>query len=188
MTEGDYLGLPDDLARLALQRLMTCDVRWRAYERSARTWQSMATTLGVLVSVSASLAAVSFVKNVDWLAIGLVVAVAIVVPLHNVMAASGRAATNRDAAAKFEMLANDYERYIQLDLGPPMWRREFKNLNQQRATIDVLDGRLSAISSSAPRISFKGSELAATETRAEHLVTYLEMKNVVVPDRAVWAH
>lgn len=44
--EAPFLGLPDDIARLAVQRLMTCDVRWRSYDRAARIWQRTATGHG----------------------------------------------------------------------------------------------------------------------------------------------
>jgi hypothetical protein len=195
-----YLGLPDDLARLALQRMMTCDGRSRAYKRIARRWQSMALIFGVLAAISASLAAVYFVKQIGWLAVGLSIATAIFVPLQNAIGAPARAAKSNDAAGKFELLANDYERYIQLDLGPPHWRREESSdldqqahndigtLDRHRATINVLDERFSKVSSNASQISFRSSELTATEARAKNLVDYLQMRNVVVPERAVWAH
>jgi hypothetical protein len=194
-----FRGLPDDLARLAVQRLMTCDVRWRAHERAARMWQAVASTLAVVATVTAALAAVSFVQDVGWLAVALSIAVAIFVPLEIAIGASGRAAQSRSVAADYEGLSNDYERYVQLDLGPPMWERQdaerlghpvpgFGDRDVHRATIDRLDTALRKASSRAPRVRFRQGDLVATESRAKHLIDYLEMENVVLPERPVWSH
>src|SRR5262249_43532607 len=160
-------------------------------------WQSIALALGVVGAVSAALAAVSFAKQIGWLAVSLSILTAIFVPLQNAIGASTRAAKSDDAAGKVELLANDYERYAQLDVAPLHWRREELSeherqarddpvaLNRLRGAINALDERLSKISSNAPQIRFRISELTATETRAKNLVDYLQMKNVVMPDRGV---
>ena len=186
--DPDFLGLPDDLARLGLQRLMTCDLRWRSHERAARSWQRIAAILGIVAAISASLAAVSVVQGIEPLAISLSIMVAVVVPLHSALGASGRFENSREAAVKFELLAHEYERYIQLDLGPAWWRGEITNLDRQRTRIDALDERLALISSTAPRVSFKDAQINETEIRAEYLVKYMQMENVSVPNKEVWVH
>jgi hypothetical protein len=186
-SEGRFLGLPDDLARLGLQRLLACDLRSRSYDRAARVWQRTATALGALAAVVASLAAISFVQDLGWLAISLSIAVAILVPLQNSLGAPARAEANRSASTAFEVLANDYERYVQLDLGPPMWRGELIGLDDLRARLAALDDRLSSASSVAPRVRYWEKELAQCEARGEHLVAYLQMENAEVPDPAVWS-
>lgn len=184
----NYLGLPDDIARLAIQRFMSCDSKWRAHSVRARKWQNAAIWLGAISSISASVAAISYVQENSLLAIILSIAVAIFVPLQNTLGASGQAKIHIDAAVKFELLANDYERFIQLDLGPPMWRQKFDNLNQLRVQINLLDDRLSSITASFPRVKFKENDLTSTEKRGKFLVEYLQMKNVVVPEREIWVH
>ena len=69
-----------------------------------------------------------------------------------------------------------------------MWRGKVDNLGRQRLQIDILDKRLSEISATAPRVRLWDSERRSTTRRAEHLVAYLQMENVIVPKRDVWAH
>lgn len=193
MEDLPYGGLPDDLARLAVQRLMTCDARWRAYNRRALVWQRISGLISALSAVAASVAAVSFVQNLRWLAIALSVAVAVLVPLQSALGATGRLAEHREAGTKFELLAIEYEGYCQLELGPAWWRRQEghtdqrMNLDPLRRRLESLESRMSQVAGSAPPIRLRPEELPATEARATHLVGYLSMSNVVVPERPVWA-
>ena len=188
--KGEFIGLPDDIARIAIQRLMSCDCRWRGHALRAKMWNKVAIWVSVTTAVSASLAAVSYVNGVldGAVAITLSIVVAIVAPLQTSLGPAGHAKTHNDAAFKFELLANDYERFIQLDLGPPMWEKRFENLQHLRNKIDLLDAQLASITSNFPRIRTKEGELAATEVRGQFLVDYLQMKNVVVPSRPIWTH
>jgi len=189
MAEGavpDFVGLPDDIARLAVQRMMTCDVRWRAYDRAGLIWQRTATVLSALAAVVAAVAAISVVQDRTWLAASLSIAVAVIVPLHNSVAASSRATKSRIVAAKFESLANEYERFAQLDLGPPMWSGKEVDLGKLRRRIDELDSRLENVSADAERVKIRDGEAVSSRARANHLVEYLQMENVVVAADAVW--
>ncbi len=114
--EERYLGLADDIARLAVQRLLTCDWRWRANDRAARIWQRAGTAVSVVAAIASALAAVSFVRDYQWLAVSLAIAVAVLVPVQNTLSAPTRVSEHRDAAFRFEGLANDVERFCQLEL------------------------------------------------------------------------
>lgn len=48
-----------------MQRLLTCDARFRSHDRAARGWQNTAAVVGALAAVAASLAAVSFVEEAE---------------------------------------------------------------------------------------------------------------------------
>lgn len=185
---GEFLGLPDDVARIGIQRMMTCDVRFRAHDRRAWLWQVSGLFLGAIVAILSSLAAVTYVQEIKLVAITLSIGVAILVPLHNALGAPQRASAHRSAAVKFESLAGDYERFLQLDCGPPMWRGKFGNMEHLRHRLDELDKDLSRASSDAPRVRFGKRDLDKVEARASRLVAYLEMPNVTIPEREVWVH
>jgi hypothetical protein len=185
-TTGDeFLGLADDIARLAVQRLLTCDWRWRAHDRMTRQWALAGTILSVLAAVASTLAAVSFVKDYRWLAISLAIAVAVLVPAHNTLSASARVTEHRDAALRFEALANDIERFAQLELGPPLWRSLTVSLSSSKARFDLLDKQIAA--SPTPRVRPQEGDMVAAEQRANFLTSYLQMANVTIPPRAAWA-
>jgi hypothetical protein len=124
---AEFRGLPDDLARLAVQRFMRADLRRRSHDRAGFNWQRAATSLSVVAALAASLAAVTYLKS--WAAVTLSICVAFFVPLNTALGCAGRAADRKQAATMLDALALKYERYIQLELGPAMWRNEFSNLD-----------------------------------------------------------
>ena len=180
-----FIGMPDDVARLAVQRFLSCDLKARAHDRVAARWSRVETILSAATAVAASLAAVSFLR-LGWLGIGLSVLVAILVPLQRSFGAAGRATEHRRAASVFSGLADSYERYLQLDIGPMAWRQSTENLENVRRHLDKLDDAVAVGSKEAPPVRSIESEQAETEVRGSHLVEYLSMSNVVTPPRGIW--
>lgn len=138
--------------------------------------------------MAASLAAITYLKSWAWTAVLLSVAVAILVPLNTALNCASRAADHKQAAISFEALALKCERYIQLDLGPPMWVANFSHVNELKAQLDRLDAQLADASwTKLPRTSNRDEDLKTTEARGQFLVDYLQMSNVQLPPRAAWA-
>jgi hypothetical protein len=180
-----FEGLPDDLARLAIQRLMASDCRSRAHSRLARRWQVVDGWLGGAAAVSASLAAVSFVQ-LSWLGIALAIAVAVIVPLQRQLGASGRSQRESTSATEFGALADAYERYLQLDLGPAWWRQDYRSADGLRRHLSSLDRKLAEIMAGSGHTEPETDEIAAAESRARFLLEYLEMSNVKLPPESFW--
>jgi hypothetical protein len=180
-----FIGLPDDVARLGVQRLMACDLRARAHSRLATRWNAVELSISAATAIAASVAAVSYLKA-GWLGVALSILVAVLVPLQRSLGAGGRASDHAKAATLFGSLADSYERYLQLDIGPMAWRHNLENLENVRRHLDKLDGEVTGAKSQAPRVRFQDDEKAATESRGNHLVDYLSMENVVLPPREVW--
>ncbi len=180
-----FLGMPDDVARLGVQRLMTCDLRSRAHARLATRWERVETWLSAVTAIAASVAAVSYLAT-GALGVAFSVVVAVLVPLQRSLGAGGRATDNARAATLFGALADSYERYLQLDIGPIAWRKAPQNLDNVRRHLDKLDEQVSEALGRAPRVTFAGAEKTATEARAAHLIEYLSMPNVVQPPHSAW--
>jgi hypothetical protein len=143
------------------------------------------TCLSVLTAVAASLAAVSYLTS-GALGVALSVVVAVLVPIQRSLGAGGRATDNARVATLFGALADSYERYLQLDIGPIAWRNSPQNLDSVRHHLDKLDEQVSDALGKAPRITFTDAEKTATEARATHLIDYLSMSNVVQPPHSAW--
>lgn len=183
-----FIGLPDDLARLAIQRFMRSDLRRRSHERAGLIWQRITTILSALSALAASLAAVTYLQSWVWAAVALSIAVALFVPLNTALNCATRAAEHKQAATSLDALALKYERYIQLDLGPSMWRGNFSHVDELRRRLDHLDAELADASwVKLPRTSTsRASDIAAAEGRGQYLVEYLQMANVQLPPRSAW--
>ncbi|GIJ48053.1 hypothetical protein Val02_49390 [Virgisporangium aliadipatigenens] len=139
-----------------------------------------------MTAVAASLAAVGYLKA-GWLGIVLSIAVAALVPLQQALGAASRSRDHGRAAATLSALAESYERYLQLDVGPPAWRGEGQNLPAIRSYLDKLDAELSVVVSEARPVKLTDSDRAAARARAAHLIEYLSMSNVTSPPDATWA-
>jgi hypothetical protein len=164
---------------------MRADLRRRSHDRAGFNWQRAATSLSVVAALAASLAAVTYLKS--WAAVTLSICVAFFVPLNTALGCAGRAADRKQAATMLDALALKYERYIQLELGPAMWRNEFSNLDDLKPKLDLLDAELADKGwTKLPRTSHRPDHIDATEARGQYLVDYLQMSNVQLPPRAAW--
>ena len=184
MTDADlpFIGMPDDVARLAVQRFMAADVKARAHSRIAARWSRVETVLSVATAVAASLAAVSFLKS-GWLGIAFSIVVAVLVPLQRSIGAAGRAADHRQAATAFPR-SGGLVRAV-----PAARHRAYGMARRQPRISRMCDGTWtastvrSAAGKEAPAIASTTAEQRATEVRGSHLIDYLSMSNVVMPPR-----
>lgn len=184
--------MADDIASLAIQRLMAADSAARAHEESARRWHRLKLFFAVFIAVSASVAAVSVVKENPVLSLSFTLLIAILVPLEASLKVETRAVEEMVTAGAFRSLANRIERFIQLDLGPRIWRLNSSEspdeLGELYVRFEEFDQELDDELVKVPPIALSRKIVNATESRGSHLVAYLKSENVRLPPVQTWAN
>jgi hypothetical protein len=93
---------------------------------------------------------------------------------------------HRSAATTYESLANDLDRFMNLELGPVMWQELTDKTPGLKKPLDEIDGRIKLAASTAPPVKHSRSSIVISKLRAERIVEYLKMPNVRIPPKEVW--
>jgi hypothetical protein len=184
---GDFLGMPDDVARLALQRLLQCDVRARSHRRAARLWQRASIFLSGASAISAALAAWAVAKSFPTTAIILSLCAAVFSAAQSALAANDKMERHRSAANGYESISHELDSYLNLEVGPPMWRGKLDSLESLPTTLSALESKIDQTSSRAPAVSMSQRAIEQAKARANAIVEYLQMPNVTIPPSQIWA-
>lgn len=185
---SEFFGLPDDIARLAIQRLLECDIRSRSHRKASNYWQKISISLAVAAVIASSVAAVVASKNMDPRAIiALSIFAAIMSATQAALNANDRMEKHRSAATTYESLANDLDRFMNLELGPVMWRGLVDKITHLQKPLDEIDTKIKLAASTAPPVKLSNSSINASKLRGARVIEYLEMgSNVSIPPDEIW--